>query len=78
MVRPLRIEWPGPLYHITDRGNERKGIFRNDADRHRLIQYFAEAIEKFRLKIHAFCLMGNHYHIEIETPRWNLSIQCSG
>ena len=73
MVRPLRIEFPGALYHITDRGNERKAVFRDDADRHRLIQYFKEAVEKFGLKIHAFCLMGNHYHIEIETPRGNLS-----
>ena len=73
MVRPLRIEFPGALYHITDRGNERKAVFRDDADRHRLIQCFKEAVEKFGLKIHAFCLMGNHYHLEIGTPRGNLS-----
>ena len=73
MVRPLRIEYPGALYHITDRGNERKEIFRDDVDRRRLIRYLAEAIEKFSLKIHAFCLMENHYHLEVETSRGNLS-----
>ena len=73
MVRPLRIEWPGALYHITDRGNERKPIFRDDTDRRRLIKYLAEAVDRFHLRIHAVCLMPNHYHAEIETPRGNLS-----
>ena len=73
MVRPLRIEYPGALYHITDRGNERKAVFRDNIDRRRLIRYLAEAVEKFSLKIHAFCFMENHYHLEIETSRANLS-----
>ncbi len=69
MARPLRIEWSGALYHITDRGNERQVIFRDDQDRQKLIHYFEEAIEKFGLKVHALCLMPNHYHVEIETPK---------
>ena len=73
MVRPLRIEYPGALYHVTDRGNERKEIFRDNVDRRKLIRYLAEAIEKFGLNIHAFCLMENHYHLEVETSRGNLS-----
>ena len=73
MARPLRMEWPGALYHITDRGNEKKAIFRDDKDRHRLLQYVAEGADTFQLCIHAFCLMDNHYHFEIETPRGNLS-----
>ena len=73
MARPLRIEYPGALYHITDRGNERKAVFRDDVDRRKLMKYVAEAVEKFNLSIHAFCLMENHYHFEIETPRGNLS-----
>jgi REP element-mobilizing transposase RayT len=73
MARPLRMEWPGALYHITDRGNEKKAIFRDDEDRHRLLQYVAEGADTFQLCIHAFCLMDNHYHFEIETPRGNLS-----
>ena len=72
-VRPLRIEYRGALYHITDRGNERKAIFRDNVDRRRLIRYLAEAIEKFDLKIRAFCLMANHYHLEVETSRGNIS-----
>jgi len=73
MARPLRIEYPGALYHITDRGNERKSIYRDDADRRKMMKYIAEAVEKYSLIIHAFCLMENHYHFEIETPRGNLS-----
>ena len=49
MVRTLRIEYPGALYHITDRGNEGGTIFHDDEDRHKLIHYFEEAIEKFSL-----------------------------
>ena len=73
MVRPLRIEYPVALYHITGPVNERKDIFRDTVDRRKMIRYVAEAVEKFNLRIHAFCLMGNHYHLEIETSRGNLS-----
>ena len=73
MVRPLRIEYPVALYHITGAVNERKDIFRDTVDRRKMIRYVAEAVEKFNLRIHAFCLMGNHYHLEIETSRGNLS-----
>ncbi|UCE18710.1 MAG: transposase [Gemmatimonadota bacterium] len=61
------------LYHITDRGNNRKEIFQDDKDRKRLLGYFKEAVERFRLRIHAFCLMPNHYHLEVETPFGNIS-----
>ena len=73
MARPLRIEWPGALYHLTDRGNERREVFRNDLDRRRFLRYLEEAVERFDLRIHAYCLMPNHYHLEVETPRGNLS-----
>jgi len=49
MARPLRIEWPGALYHLTDRGNERQAIFRDDRDRQYLLQCFEDAVERFGL-----------------------------
>jgi REP element-mobilizing transposase RayT len=73
MARPLRVEFPGAIYHVTARGNERREIFRDDEDRHTFLATLAEAAEEFGLAIHAFCLMPNHYHLLIETPRPNLS-----
>ena len=73
MARPLRIEYPGALYHVTTRGNGRQRIFRNDRDR----QYFLELLdhirERFRFICHAYCLMDTHYHLVVETPDGNLS-----
>jgi REP element-mobilizing transposase RayT len=72
MGRPLRIEYPGAFYHITSRGNERRSIFRANGDYERFIGYLALATERYGARIHCFCLMPNHYHILLETPRANL------
>ncbi len=73
MARPLRVEYPGALYHIISRGNEGKTIFSNNRDREKFIQYIEYAYIKFKIKIHAYCLMSNHYHLLVETPIANLS-----
>ena len=73
MASRIHINWPGALYHVTDRGNERRAIFRDDQDRRRFLDYLGEAVKKYCLQIHAFCLMPNHYHIEIETSQGNIS-----
>jgi putative transposase len=73
MARPLRVEFSDAAYHVTARGNERKIIFRDDADRVRFIETLGEACERFGLVIHAYCLMPNHYHLLAQTPRANLS-----
>jgi REP element-mobilizing transposase RayT len=73
MVRPLRIEYEGALYHITARGNERKDIFLNEGDWKRLLSLLKEASQRYRAIIHAYCFMPNHYHLLIETTRANLS-----
>lgn len=73
MARPLRIEYPGAYYHITSRGNERKNIFRNNKDREQFLSYMRSAYLRYGAVIHAFCLMNNHYHIFLETPKGNLS-----
>jgi len=73
MARPLRIEFAGALYHITSRGNAREDIFRNDGDRKVLLSVLAKVTEHMHWRCHAYCLMGNHYHLLIETPEPNLA-----
>lgn len=73
MGRPLRIRYPGAFYHITSRGNERKAIFAGEGDREKFLSYLESAYEKYSALIHVFCLMANHYHLLLETPRANLS-----
>ena len=73
MARPLRIEFAGALYHITARGNARGDIFHDDTDRRRFLDLLAEACEIFHWHCHAWCLMGNHYHLLVETGSATLS-----
>lgn len=72
MGRPLRIEFPGALYHITSRGNERKSIFIDDADRFRFLEILKDYHERYGILLHSFVLMDNHYHLILETPNGNL------
>lgn len=72
MGRPLRIEYPGALYHITSRGNERKNIFVDDADRFRFLEILKDYHDRYSILIHSFVLMDNHYHLILETPEGNL------
>jgi REP element-mobilizing transposase RayT len=72
MARPIRIEYPGAFYHVTCRGNERKPIFRDDADRHTFIDILAASLETFKVSLHGYVLMDNHFHLIIETPEANL------
>lgn len=73
MARPLRIQYPGAWYHVTSRGNERKAVFWNDTDRKKFLSYLQSAHERYGAIIHCFCLLSNHYHLLLETPRGNLS-----
>ena len=73
MARPLRIERAGARYHLTARGNERKPIYRNDTDRTHFLALLAELGERFGVKVHAYVLMHNHFHLLLETPEANLS-----
>ena len=72
MGRPLRIEYPGAFYHVTSRGNERRAIFLTQKNYERMIGYLESATERYGAQIHCFCLMSNHYHLLLETPRGNL------
>jgi REP element-mobilizing transposase RayT len=73
MSRPLRIEFPNALYHVTARGDRREDIFEDDADRRMFLDTLAEVIDQFNWVCYAWCLMDNHYHLLIQTPDGNLS-----
>jgi putative transposase len=73
MARPLRIEIPGAIYHVTARGDRREPIYETDADRQYWLRLLGEVCQRFNWHCHAYCLMDNHYHIVIETIDGNLS-----
>jgi REP element-mobilizing transposase RayT len=73
MARPLRLEFPGALYHITARGNAQQAIFVDDTDRQQFLQLLGREIRQQQWRCYVYCLMGNHYHLVIETPEPNLS-----
>ena len=73
MARPLRLEYPGAVYHITSRGNARNDIFIGDNDREDFLTILGGMIKRYNWLCHAYCLMDNHYHLLIETVDPNLS-----
>ncbi|MEP6471659.1 MAG: transposase [Acidobacteriota bacterium] len=73
MSRPLRLEFPGALYHVTSRGHERGTIFRDAHDRRHFLNLLASVVLDQAWLLHSYCLMGNHYHLLIETARATLS-----
>src|SRR5208283_2467368 len=73
MARPIRIEYPGAVYHITARGNGRKNIFKGEEDRDIFLAVVSSVVKRYNWLCHAYCLMDNHYHLVIETPDGNLS-----
>jgi len=72
MARPLRIEYPGASYHVMNRGDRRQNIFRTDADRILFLEALASTCGKTQWRVHAYCLMSNHFHLVLETPGGNL------
>ena len=78
MARPLRIERPGDWYHLTSRGNERRPIFRDDRDRQHFCQLLAEMVDRFRVRLHGYVLMDNHYHLILELREANQSRAAQG
>ena len=73
MARPLRLEFPGALYHITSRGDRREDIYECKEDWLRFLDVFGQVCDGYNWVCYAYCLMTNHYHILIETPDSNLS-----
>ena len=73
MSRRRRIQFPGGVYHVMTRGNRKGPIYENEDDRLHFLKTIATATERYRIRIYEFCLMGNHYHLLLDTPRGNLS-----
>jgi putative transposase len=73
MARPLRIEYPGAIYHVMCRGNARQRIFHDDADHQRLIDGLAQTVGRYGWDLFSFVLMPNHVHMFFRTPQPNLS-----
>lgn len=67
MARKPRVWFPGAMYHITNRGNRRSSIFLDDKDRHKYLELLEETRSAFPYILHAYCLMTNHTHLQIET-----------
>ncbi len=75
MTRPLRIEFPGALYHVTARGDRRAAIYRDDRDRNAWLEVVGMVCERFNVTLYAYCQMTNHFHLLVETVEGNLG-QC--
>ena len=74
MARPLRIEFPGAVYHVTTRSDRREPIFVDDEDRHALLEVVAQALSRFDAQVLSYCLMGDHYQFVLHTRQGNLSL----
>lgn len=72
MPRQLRIEYEGAIYHVMNRGDRREEIVRDDGDRESFVATLGAAAQRCEWEVHAWCLMGNHFHLVVETPRGNL------
>ena len=72
MARKLRIQYPGAIYHLMNRGDRRERIFQDDTDRQRFLDTLQQACQKTGWQVHAYCLMPNHFHLVVETPQPNL------
>jgi REP element-mobilizing transposase RayT len=72
MSRPLRIEYEGAWYHVMNRGAGRRQVFRGPAEGRLFLDLLGELDETFGVETHAYCLLGNHYHLLLRTPRGNL------
>ncbi len=73
MARKLRLEFPGAIYHVINRGNYRADVFRSEGAKAAFAACLFEACAKSGWVLHAFVLMRNHYHLAVETPEGNLA-----
>jgi REP element-mobilizing transposase RayT len=73
MARPLRIEYPGAYYHVMNRGLSRRDIFLEDKGRESFLELLSEINRLWKVEIYAYCLLDNHYHLLLQTPKGGLS-----
>ena len=74
MPRKPRVEYAGAVYHVMSRGNHLQKVFRGDEDCGVFLETLGEACGRTGWKVHAYALMGNHYHLLLETPEPNLVV----
>ena len=74
MARALRVEYPGAFYHVYSRGIARDPIFSSDLHKRLFLNILGKAAGRYRLNVHGYCMMSNHYHLLLETPDGNLSL----
>lgn len=72
MARPLRVLFPGAFYHVTSRGNNRARVFRAAADYESFLDVLGQVVDRYGWLCHGYCILGNHYHLLVETPQPNL------
>ena len=73
MARPLRIIFPGAFYHVMNRGVNRRAIFQINDDYEMFLEALKESARYFNIRVISYCLMSNHYHLLLQTPKANLS-----
>lgn len=73
MPRPLRIEFPGAWHHVMNRGASRRDVFLDENDRLVFLDLLALYTHKTSVEVHAYCLMGNHFHLLVRSPEGNMS-----
>src|SRR5215470_16053823 len=73
MARPLRLQFAGAVYHVMARGHERSAIFRDAEDRSKFLALLEQVAPEEKWIVHAYCLLGNHFHVLIETPEGALA-----
>lgn len=73
MARPIRIEYPGAVYHVITRGNNRQRIFKDDRDRRAYLEKLSFYCQEKEVELLCYCLLTNHVHLLLETPQGNLS-----
>jgi REP element-mobilizing transposase RayT len=73
MARPLRINYENAVYHIFARGNRKEDIFYSDEDKRLFQEKMNKTFQKYSLICYTYCLLDNHYHLFLKTPKANLS-----
>ncbi len=77
MSRPLRIEYPGAWYHVMNRGRRREDIYQDDEDFLLFLKVLQDTATMWNLKVSAYCLMSNHYHLLVQTEGVQNSVSAS-
>ncbi|MEI6127236.1 MAG: transposase [Pseudomonadota bacterium] len=73
MARSIRLDYPDSYYHVLSRGNDRRAIYRQRSDYEKFLELLEKTVKRYRVEIHGYVLMGNHFHLLLKTREANLS-----